>query len=274
MNAEEQTLYNDFVKDYRTRNTITNIIVIFGVVICSIFTIVTKNLFVLLVMLLIALILIIFVPKYMRMIYAVTLIKKIYAKAENQCDSKTYYHVCKALCEKYPKNAVLVEHYIYSLQIDENDYSELKGALKRFNSYQKEVFYILAYMKVLSEEEQKNFFEQHYEKIKDFYDRRYLKTKEIIYPVLIEILRYKLNEEYEEELKLYALIKDEESKLSRAMYTYNEAICLNHLGNQKECEELLVYVVREGNTLRVKYLAEEYLKEMHPEMLEQNDKTI
>ncbi len=277
LNAEEQTLYNDFVKGYRMKRVITNIIALFSVVIYGCLTTVINNVFILLVILLIIFILIFFVSIRLRTKYTVTLIKEICATVGNQCDSRAYYHVSKALCEKYPNNTLLVEHYVYSLQIDDNDYSELKRALKRFRSYEDWNFYLLAYMNLLPKEEYKRFFNESYERIKKDYEKAYQKTKINKYldnMILLDIMRHGINGEYEEALKLFDSIKYNETKLDKVLFAFNKAACLKRLGRQKECEELLAYVVKEGNTLRVKYRAKEYLKEMHPEMLEQDDKII
>ncbi len=271
MNPEERTLYNDFVKGYRMRNIITILLLLFIILIYFYFSNIIQNEFILTVLLVVDFILIIFVPEITRSKYATTLTKKLYAKLTDECDSETYYRVSKSLCEEYPKNPVLVKNYIYSLLVNDNDYSELKRALKRFSNYQKEGFYILAYMELLPNEEQKEFFNQHYKEIKEEYAGMYRKTKKLSYPISAEMMRYRVNGEYEVESKLYDLIKieEEENKLLRVLYTFNKAVCLKRIGRQRECEELLAYVVMEGNTLRVKYQAEEYLKEMHPEMLEQ-----
>ena len=259
MNIEEQTLYNDFVKGYQMRNIIPILMLLFIIIFCNI-TGSTNNVFVILVEFICFFVLIIIVPAFIRMKYTAILIKKIYAKVENECDSKTYYHVSKALCEKYPSNTILLEHYFNSLQLDNNDYSELKRALKHFSDYQKEVFYKLAYMRILPNEEKKKFFDQYYEIIKKPYERAYQKTKKTKYfhfLISLETRRLELNGKYEESLKLYDSIKEDGTKRSKVTFAFNKALCLKHLGRQKECEELLAYVVKEGNTLRVKYEAEE-----------------
>ena len=98
--------------------------------------------------------------------------------------------------------------------------------------------------------------------------------KQSIFIFSLETRRLELNGKYEESLKLYDSIKEDGTKRSKVTFAFNKALCLKHLGRQKECEELLAYVVKEGNTLRVKYEAEEYLKEMHLVMLEQDNKII
>lgn len=268
MNEEERQLYNNFVKAYRRRNFITQVLAGLSLLFYGYLLSIMKNEFILAVVGLGILILDIFGNLYWQMIYTVSLMKKITVCVNDRCDSRTYYHVSKALCEKYPRNPKLIEHYIRSLQMDENDFSELREALIEYSRYQKQYFYQLAYMDILPLEEQKRFYSEHYEKIKHFYERAYRKSGKIGHSNSLinwEIRGCWLNEQYDEALQLYNTIKDEGTQLWRVLFAFGKGLCLMHLDKQKDCEELLTFVMREGKNLRVKYRAEGLLKNIHSE---------
>lgn len=274
LNEEEQQLYDNFVKAYRRRNFITQVLAGLSLLFYGYLLSIMKNEFILAVVGLGILILDIFGNLYWQMIYTVSLMKKITVCVNDRCDSRTYYHVSKALCEKYPRNSKLIEHYIRSLQMDENDFSELREALIEYSRYQKQYFYQLAYMDILPLEEQKRFYSEHYEKIKHFYERAYRKSGKIGHSNSLinwEIRGCWLNEQYDEALQLYNTIKDEGTQLWRVLFAFGKGLCLMQLDKQKDCEELLTFVMREGNNLRVKYRAEGLLKNMHSEGIKQED---
>lgn len=274
LNEEEQQLYNNFVKAYRRKNFIAQMLAGLSLLFYGYLLSIMKNEFILAVVGLSILILDIFGNLYWQMIYTVSLMKKITVCVNDRCDSRTYYHVSKALCEKYPRNSKLIEHYIRSLQMDENDFSELREALIEYSRYQKQYFYQLAYMDILPLEEQKRFYSEHYEKIKHFYERAYRKSGKIGHSNSLinwEIRGCWLNEQYDEALQLYNTIKDEGTQLWRVLFAFGKGLCLMQLDKQKDCEELLTFVMREGNNLRVKYRAEGLLKNMHSEGIKQED---
>lgn len=274
LNEEEQQLYDNFVKAYRRKNFIAQMLAGLSLLFYGYLLSIMKNEFILAVVGLGILILDIFGNLYWQMIYTVSLMKKITACVNDRCDSRTYYHVSKALCEKYPRNPKLIEHYIRSLQMDENDFSELREALIEYSRYQKQYFYQLAYMDILPLEEQKRFYSEHYEKIKHFYERAYRKSGKIGHSNSLinwEIRGCWLNEQYDEALQLYNTIKDEGTQLWRVLFAFGKGLCLMQLDKQKDCEELLTFVMREGNNLRVKYRAEGLLKNIHSEDIKQED---
>ena len=268
MNEEEQQLYDNFVKAYRRRNFIAQILAGLSLLFYGYLLSIMKNEFILAVVGLGILILDIFGNLYWQMIYTASLMKKITVCINDRCDSRTYYHVSKALCEKYPRDPILVEHYISSLQLDENDYSELREALFEFSRYQKQCFYQLAYMDILPLEEQKRFYSEHYEKIKHSYERALRKSGEYSNSLIYwEIRGCWLNEQYADALQLYDTIKDEGTQLWRVLFAFEKGLCLMQLGKQKDCEELLTFVMKEGNNLRVKYQAEGLLKNKRSECI-------
>ena len=272
LNEEEQQLYDNFVKAYRRRNFIAQILAGLSLLFYGYLLSIMKNEFILAVVGLGILILDIFGNLYWQMIYTASLMKKITVCVNDRCDSRTYYHVSKALCEKYPRDPILVEHYISSLQLDENDYSELREALFEFSRYQKQCFYQLAYMDILPLEEQKRFYSEHYEKIKHSYERALRKSGEYSNSLIYwEIRGCWLNEQYADALQLYDTIKDEGTQLWRVLFAFEKGLCLMRLGKQQDCEELLTFVMKEGNNLRVKYQAEGLLKNMHSEGIKQED---
>lgn len=274
LNEEEQQLYDNFVKAYRRRNFIAQILAGLSLLFYGYLLSIMKNEFILAVVGLGILILDIFGNLYWQMIYTASLMKKITVCINDRCDSRTYYHVSKALCEKYPRNSKLIEHYIRSLQMDENDFSELREALIEYSRYQKQYFYQLAYMDILPLEEQKRFYSEHYEKIKHFYERAYRKSGKIEHSnslIYWKIRGCWLNEQYADALQLYNTIKDEGTQLWRVLFAFGKGLCLMQLDKQKDCEELLTFVMREGNNLRVKYRAEGLLKNIHSEGIKQED---
>lgn len=270
MSKEEQLLYNSFIKAYRRRNFTAQMLIglsllFYGYLLCTV-----KNEYILAAVGLSIFLIGTVGYTYWQMKYTVTLMKKVAVSVNDRCDSKTYYHVCKALYKKYPRNFILIEDYIGSLRLDENDYTELKEVLIEYRRYQNRLFYQLAYMDLLSPEEQKHFYNEHYEKIKHSYEKAYRKSGKIEYSnslVSWEIRKCWLNEQYADALQLYDAIKDEGTKLWRVLLAFEKGVCLMRAGKQRDCEELLTFVIKEGNTLRVKYQAEELLKNLYSNKL-------
>lgn len=182
-----------------------------------------------------------------------------------QCDSRSYYHICKALQRKYPSNIILVKHLFDALRLDHNDYYELKKELQHHQKYHTYNFYQIAYMDMLSCSEQKAYMEQHYDNIKRYYEKVYHKTKEIRmadHIIYWEMRKCILEERYEDALCRCFSIHGNDSNRNRLKAAYLKGYCLMKTGNIEEAKRCFDMVETQGNTLRIRYLAAEHLKQI------------
>lgn len=266
LNKREKQLYDEYRKAYQKAKGI--LILILSIVFALYYYLTTrlKNDHISIIIgSCLVLICIIFLPLW-RMKFTVKFTKNIHACLIESCDSKTYYHISKALCETYPRDIILVRNYFRSLQLDDNDFTELKEALMSNRRYKSRYFYQIAYMDTLSATERLHFIDKYGEKIEKTYEKAYQKSGKITIANELtywQIRKCKLKGQYKEAYHLCKSIKDDGTKLGKVLYFYEKGICQFHLNQREEAEKAFTYVGTEGNTLRVKRLANMYLDDLH-----------